>query len=126
MSRHPVGREHHDRRPLLRRHVPTMRVLSQDVPHQFQSFREGSRLRFKLQELARLIPMPPVYNFVADQIDRLELSLLSNIMDQGLERFSIHVTTEGRKTVAGEYLIGHFFFRFGFAKCSSRRRAHPA
>jgi len=60
--------------------------------------------------------MPPVYDFVAGQIDRLELSLLSNIMDQGLERIGIHVTTEGRKTVASENSIGHFFFRFGFAK----------
>ena len=71
-----------------------MRVLSQDVPHQFRFFRKGSRLRFKLQELARSIPMPSVYDFVADQIDRLKLSLLSNILDQGAERFSIHVAAE--------------------------------
>ena len=40
--------------------------------------------------------MPPVYDFVADHIDRLELSLVSNILDEGVKRFGIHVTAEER------------------------------
>ena len=53
------------------------------------------------------VAMPPVYDFLADHIDRLELPLLSNIMDQGVEGIRVHVTTEGRKGVAGENSIGH-------------------
>ena len=63
--------------------MASMRVLSQDVFHQFHSFREYTRLRLKLQHLAGSVPMPPVYDLVAYQINRLQLPLLSNIIDQG-------------------------------------------
>ena len=76
--------------------MPSMRILSQDVRHEIRAFREVSRLRFDLQDPARSIPMPSVQNLIADHIDRLELSLVSNVLDEGVERFSIHVTAEGR------------------------------
>lgn len=107
MSRHPLGCEHHDRRPLLRRHMTPVRVLPEDVLRQLQPLRENSRLRFELQQQTGSIPMPPVHDLVADYIDRLQLPLLPNIFDQGLERFGVHVTTEGRKGVAGESSIRH-------------------